>query len=112
MIKNNQGQSARSFFYMLYDQKKTCLVKLSFTLYVYHTFSNLECSTTCEPGVMTRRVECQRTDAAGLTSTVSDAACAYRPNKPLSEVSCNGKSSCAPGLTACLFFTFSVLLCY
>ena len=47
---------------------------------------------------MARHVECQLTDGKGITTTLSDAACASRPNKPLSLMSCNGNKPCGGGI--------------
>ena len=44
---------------------------------------------------MTRQVECQQTDETGNTTTTADAACAFRHNKPLTEISCNKYIPCS-----------------
>ena len=50
-------------------------------------YSFLKCSTACGPGVMTRKVECQLTQADGSITVIPSIAFAYRLNKPLSEIS-------------------------
>ncbi|RMX48625.1 hypothetical protein pdam_00008003 [Pocillopora damicornis] len=53
-----------------------------------------KCSTTCKPGKMTRQVVCQKIDQSGATSTVSDLECAYRPNKPVTQLACHVNIPC------------------
>ena len=50
-------------------------------------YSFLKCSTSCGPGVMTQKVECQLTQADGSSTVIPSIAFAYRLNKPLSEIS-------------------------
>ena len=47
-------------------------------------YSFLKCSTSCGPGVMTQKVECQLTQADGSSTVIPSIAFAYRLNKPLS----------------------------
>ena len=54
----------------------------------------LKCSTSCGPGVMTRKVECQLTQADGSSTVIPSIACAYRLNKPLSEITCHENITC------------------
>lgn len=57
-------------------------------------YSFLKCSTSCGPGVMTRKVECQLTEADGSSTVIPSIACAYRLNKPLSEITCHENVTC------------------
>ena len=53
-----------------------------------------KCSTSCGAGIMTRHVICQQTAEDGITSTVSDVACAYVSNKPVAELLCRVNIPC------------------
>lgn len=60
-----------------------------------YTFSSpRKCSTSCGAGIMTRQVVCQQTAENGITSTVSDLACAYVRNKPVTEILCSVNIPC------------------
>ncbi|XP_020601543.1 neurogenic locus notch homolog protein 1-like isoform X6 [Orbicella faveolata] len=52
------------------------------------------CSTSCGAGIMTRQVVCQQTAENGITSTVSELACAYVRNKPVTEILCSVNIPC------------------
>ena len=61
---------------------------------LFYSLCFLKCSTSCGPGVMTRKVECQLTQADGSTTVIPSIACAYRLNKPLSEITCHENITC------------------
>lgn len=61
---------------------------------IYFFSSPRKCSTPCDAGIMTRQVVCQQTAEDGVTSTVSDLACAYLRNKPATEILCNVNIPC------------------
>ena len=58
---------------------------------------------------MTRKVECQLTQADGSSTVIPSMACAYRLNKPLSEITCHENITCnnegKKGITYWLTFT-------
>ena len=61
---------------------------------LFYSLCFLKCSTSCGPGVMTRKVECQLTQADGSSTVIPSIACAYRLNKPLSEITCHENITC------------------
>ena len=61
---------------------------------LFYSLCFLKCSTSCRPGVMTRKVECQITQADGSSTVIPSIACAYRLNKPLSEITCHENITC------------------